>query len=222
VAENDSFRVVYRFNGLRGPVQIGVVNKTNLPLLVDWSKSYFIKKGKYKPLYTPRQNRKYKKRTEEGFGLKISEIEKIIPRQKQEPVPFNGSLNKVSVNLFPKSFLKPGGHPKERKIIQVADYPRKIKKYVFNKDNSRYSFRLQLAVGVEGSFSPPAVLDHSFYISELVVTKVPPEHLPEHADKVMVQKPTITGAILVTTGTIVVGAIVLWLKYFVLPQEENP
>ena len=213
VTENDSFRVVYKFNGIQGPVQIAVVNKTMLPLQVDWNKSFFIKNGKSTSLFTPPLRRKYRKKSEMRMithNVAYSQKEKIIRGQSIEPVQFKGSINKVSLPLFPKGFLK-GGH-KEREMVDMGGESKMVKRSVFSEENSPLGFRLQLALSVEGNPAPPVILDNSFYVSESIQARTAPKNVPEQADKILIHKPTITGAILYTTGVIVGTVAVLWLK----------
>jgi hypothetical protein len=215
VAENDSFRVVYKFWGQDGPVQIAVVNKSVTDLQVDWKKSWFItKKNKYRTLYTPKKRTGKLNYDDAGApGGVISGFEIISPARSPELVLKNNGINKVSLDLFGKGFLRSGGHKKRREQVILSDMTaRMIKKADFSSQNSPYRFRILLSLAVPGKPDQPIVIDNSFYVSELVAAKVAPEHLPELGDRVLVQKPTFTGAVLTGVGTVVGVVAVLIIK----------
>jgi hypothetical protein len=212
IAENDSFRVVYKFNGADGPVEIAIVNKLGIDLQVDWDRSFFIRKEKYRPLYTPSKRRKNKKAEKRGDTDNILEQnEKILRSQSIELVPRRSSLNKESFDLFKKGFLKTGGHKLVRERIRLDGISRKTKKGSFSGNNSPFHFRLLLTLSAQGKPEQSIVVDNSFYISELLFAKISPERLPELEGRIVIQRSTMSGAVLGTIGTIVgtVAAILI-------------
>src|ERR1044072_8385415 len=42
VEENDSVRIQYTFNGPDAPINLVIVNKTSVPIIIDWSRSALI------------------------------------------------------------------------------------------------------------------------------------------------------------------------------------
>lgn len=182
VMENDSLRVAYSFTGESGALQIGIVNKSASGLQVDWNHSFLEKGGRVLPLTTPAEKIQDMKKRKQFAQAAV-----IAGRPDPEFILPKGGLNKESIDLFGTGLLKGVDFRRER--LNTNGPAKKIRKAGFDKEHSPAAFRLRLAILPEGS-PVPVVLDHSFYVSELMQTQVPPHRLPGKGELVYMRGPS--------------------------------
>jgi len=209
IAENDSFRVVYKLEGSDG-LRIGIVNKSGSSLQADWNQSYLLEGNTRRDLFTPKERiKESREKGERGYALQGT----IITReQTPELILPNSSLNKESIYLAMKKFPKTSAYKKEQ--INIGGYSRKIRRAVFTAASSPLVFRLHLALLAGDRQSQPVIVDHSFYVSGVRKTKIPPQHIRDTADIVITERTTVIGIVLGTAATLAILKIGGWLDEF--------
>lgn len=178
VAETDTLKITYNFNGSKGPVHITIYNKSDKPVQVDWKRSALILDEKPIAYYQPVWNIN---------GDITSPIVQTIPASQNVKANVTGEEGKEFIP--PHSFITKEGDyvygkrkffvlPKDavKKDVKIMGWKKQVTNAFFTKENSPLVFRNYLTFvcnedGLEKSFS----VDHTFYVSGILETSVQPE-----------------------------------------------
>jgi len=174
---NDTLTVLYTFNGLNCPINIELHNNHTKPIYVDWSRSFAVIDGKaysywvddamlnaqvetycydYNALSSSVSNVR-------GIVSKEQKVNFIPPRSYTSFTPIWLMNSSINLNGW-KDFLDTNSFTKKRLME---------KKYSFNETNNPMIVRSFLTVSFTENFLDPFYLDHSFWVSEVVETKLP-------------------------------------------------
>lgn len=201
IFENDSVKISYAFNGQNGPVTVGVYNKLEKPVYIDWQKSALIIDDQAIS-YVP-----------DNIALNgtISTVTSHFYYGNSNWLPNSASFSngniKANLNLPKNStYLPPHTQSsintlylKDRKLF-VADTAyhlipmsktygdvvnsEPVKSATFKKDNSPFKFKSYLTLYVvNGNEVSPVTYQQSFYVSRSVLSSVSPEQFDEFAHK---------------------------------------
>jgi hypothetical protein len=204
--ENDTFRVVYNFSGYGGPLQLSVINKSKAMMEVDWEKSFFITGNKSRQLFTPASKIEGEVERETSDGRTFSLSGSLLQQSQKQYIPPGTAVSKVCGEVAGR-FINTETYKMHREKVNVKGFSKKIRRVSLDKQESPVNFRVYLTLRPEdGKY--PVVIDRSFFISELVATKVAPDDMPPSENNVVtVSKFTRVGGVLAAVGGI--GAILL-------------
>lgn len=206
MVENDTFRVVYNFSGYGGPVQLSVVNKSKEMIEVNWERSFFIMGDKSRPLYSPDSRIEGEIERDPVNNRSYSIAGNVRTPAMREYVPPATAMNKVCGTVSSR-FINTELYKMRREKVNVKGFRKKIKRLSLEQGESPIQFRVYLTLNVEAGRGP-VVIDRSFYMSELIATKVSPEDMPPSESNVAtVSKVTGVGGLLAGVGTL--GLLVL-------------
>jgi hypothetical protein len=204
--ENDTFRIVYNFSGYGGPLQVAVVNKSKGMMEVDWEKSFFITGDKSRPLFRPSAKIEGEIEPDPVNDRTFSLSGQVRTSAIREYIPPATSLNRVC-GAVSGQFINTETYKMRREKVNVKGFSRKIRRVSLEKNESPVVFRVYLTLGVEKG-EDPVIVDRSFYVSELIATKVSPDDMPPSENNVAtVSKFTRGGGVLAAVGGL--GAILL-------------
>jgi hypothetical protein len=185
VAENDTLRIVYRFNGYHGPVKITLYNKTNEPIEINWKKSALIFNERATGYYSPNLYLNGTARTDTSRllsfnSLAVSDVKAdIYVNEPSQYIPPRSSLEKVPltlpVNYFQNNEL--AGNEKQTSTSSTG-YRFRYRRIGFTPEQSPAILRSYLSFSM-GSTAREFSLDHSFYVSEIWESASGPEYLRE-------------------------------------------
>lgn len=187
VAENDSVRLTYNFNGANAPINITVQNKLQKPIYIDWQRSALIVNGKAIS-YVPTEMKidggfssssYYNGHHASGFSATHGNIHATasLPTQ-MDFIPPQSYLNKTPMGVTNKLIQNVPDTAFRRYNFTVADgYSVPVKAAVFTENSSPLRFRSYLTLMVGDSTNKPVICEHSFYISQLINTAQPPESI---------------------------------------------
>ena len=167
VAESDTLRITYNFNGKNGPVNIHIYNKSSQALEIDWKRSSLIIGEKPFSFYNPDLRvegsiaRSIVQRT---AGSESSLNATIRGQEGVEFLPPQSSI--VRSGLYIKKGLLDTRSVTTRKEV-IAKTGTKVTKASFSKANSPILFRCYLTFVVPGSGQAIFAAEHSFYVTEL-------------------------------------------------------
>lgn len=177
VAESDTLRITYNFNGKKGPVNITIFNKSGLSFQVDWKKSALIVDDKPTVYYQPDWHINGSVSTSsESLSTSSSLIMANITGQEGlEFLPPHSFISRKGMVIKKSNefFAMPGDVVKEKMKIQGIS--KKTVKGSFTKENSPFVFRSYLTFIQLGSSENMFSVDHSFYVSQLLETVAGPD-----------------------------------------------
>jgi hypothetical protein len=205
---------VYDFRGAAAPLRIGVVNKTSRPIWIDWNRSV-LKYGSQIVLLS--NNETAKEANEEVKN------ESRAPSAPEMIMPLNSS-NRICGTVTDGDFVKRKKYTFTRELIQVGTNTRTLKRATIDEEHSPIVFDVVLSVRPFQNDSV-VVVEHHFYISEIVATTIAPQKLPAHLQRrsAILQSTTLTGtgiAIITTVATIAATIGVLYLKSKLDEEDE--
>lgn len=196
VAETDTVRITYNFNGKKGPVRITVFNKSDIPLLIDWKRSALIIGEKTHTYYQPAWNidgSMITSTTQFFPNTNNSTIQaNITGKEGLEFLPPHASIERVGMVVKAGGAFELPADAAQEKIV-VQGFAKKIKKETYKKDSSPMSFRSFLTFVNSNNPDKIFTTDHGFYVSELMQTLIGPA--------VIWNKPEKPGDTFVVTGT---------------------
>jgi hypothetical protein len=195
VIDNDSFQLVYNFNGANAPVNITIHNKLNIPMYIDWQRSAIIVNDKANS-YVPE-----KVNIEGGFSGGTSTY--TIPAYRNKNYAYNsgysstsGSLSATAVVPEQIAFLPPQTYVTKTPVGVTSEFMQvpdtnwhkiqykmvdgsnlQLKKATFTESTTPLKFRSYLTIMVGESAGKPVVYEHSFYISELLASDQGPSNV---------------------------------------------
>ena len=185
VFENDTFRVVYRFNE---NADVTILNKSARRVVIDWEKSWFSKDT-------------------HSFRQPLS-------GRPIEVIPPYHNTNSEKIKFLGKKFFPVSRDEKKKGHDARSGPDGKIKRISLEKNNTPLSFHVSLSLWIEGE---PSTEDRSFYLAEVIETRVKPENMPAEDHGTIVLKRN-------TVSTVVFGTLALiplTLLYLYLNSERN-
>ncbi len=186
ILENDSLRLKYNFHGHNAPVRIEVLNKLNKPIYIDWKRSALIVNDNaisYLPPAAPITGSVYV-RSSTWFdnvsrSVSTSSTGSIdgslgLPGE-MEFIPPGSQIIKTLMgvtNSFHDNTRK--GVSSREKVYVRFNYTRNVSKITFDEKDSPLRFTSYPTVYADGSLDKPVVLQHHFYISEIIKSNMGP------------------------------------------------
>jgi hypothetical protein len=187
VAENDSLRLVYNFNGVNAPINITIQNKLQKPVYIDWQRSALIVNDKAIS-YVPSEMK-----IEGGFsgssynygnrGSSFSSTSGHIHAMASLPVtvdfiPPQSYLTKTPMGVTNRLIENVPDSAYRRVNFTITDgYAVPVKAATFTETSSPLRFRSYLTLMVGDSAAKPVTCEHTFYISQLIATSQPPQSI---------------------------------------------
>jgi hypothetical protein len=188
VAENDTLRLVYNFNGKDAPIHLTIENKLNVPVHIDWRQSSLIVNNKavsYVPDHMPVSG----VISTSGYGSTsyTSSSGTIDAKVAVPPVvdfiPPHSYIIKNPMGVTNRSVILPDSTLHREKITHSDGTYYFIKRATFTEATSPLRFRSYLTVTVGEANSKLVVYEHIFYVSELVNTGLSPENFGSDISK---------------------------------------
>jgi hypothetical protein len=183
VVENDTVKVLYRFTGYHGPVQITIFNKMNEPLEIDWRKSALIMNNRASSYYTPDMvlngtinNDSLRKLYFFNTRYINANIHAdILVNEPSQFIPPSSSISKIPIALRQENLIfLPIGLKKEK--LQINEYHIvKVKRAEYTVEKSPVSFRSYLTFKCGSGEGKEFSLEYKFYVSEVIQTGSGPE-----------------------------------------------
>jgi hypothetical protein len=183
-AENDSFRLVYNFNGENAPINITVQNKMNVPVYIDWQKSALIVEDKaisYVPSEVPIQGSfhgsTWSTNTSRGSSLGSSSGHIYARAEVPQQIAFLPPGSYVTkapmgvTNRFIESVPDTAWH--KIKLTDPYGITVPVKRAAFTQESSPLRFKSYLTVMIGAEQAKPVVFENSFYINELITANQP-------------------------------------------------
>ena len=191
VVENDTLKVVYRFNGYHGPVRITIFNKTNELLEVNWRKSALIMKEDALSYYTP--NMVLNGTINEDCLRKLYFFHSrysnanirtdILVNEPSQFIPPQSSISKIPLVLLQKNLAFLGRDLKKQKR-KVSDYTNiKVIKEEYSSEKSLVNFRSYLTFNHGADQGKEFSIQHHFYVSEIMQTASGPSSFEQTTQK---------------------------------------
>lgn len=181
--ENDSIRVTYYFWGENGIVQIGINNKLDKPIYIDWKKSFY-KNAEHELSYAPEivitdENRKvYEQYAFEGrflhsidyemnyntassneFATKVEDVTEIKPYGYYMRLKYH--LTPKQIYTFTESAKKLSEPSFENEGSFVTVYEAS-----FDKSNSPFVFYSTVVFSADKDFSVASTIKSDFFVSK--------------------------------------------------------
>jgi hypothetical protein len=183
VIENDSLRLVYNFNGFNAPVNITIQNKLSVPVYIDWQRSALIVNDQAIS-YVPAEMRidggfqgsSYKYSSISGYKTTSGHIQATASLPPSvDFMPPQTYLTKSQLSI-PNRLIEqvPETAFHREKYAPVEGIRVSVKKATFTEATSPLRFRSYLTIMVGELTTKPLILEHSFYVSELMTTGAVP------------------------------------------------
>ena len=180
VFDNDTLQIHYKFDGNNGPASVGIINKLDVPLYVDWQRSSLIVEGRSLSR-VPELARFHAASTTNNFvawNYTTSDITGTI----DQPKPFGfvppGSYIQSQPVYLHDQFSIPSGEMNAR---VTRGSTQKYKS--FDKDDSPLLFRSYITVSTAADFTTPMVFDHEFWVSEVLQSAVGPSNMKVYPNR---------------------------------------
>lgn len=187
VLENDSLRLKYNFYGYNAPIRIEVQNKLKKPIYIDWKRSALIVNENaisYVPPSAPisgsvsvsssttfnNLNRSVTTSSSGNISGSVGlppDIE-FIPPASQVSKTLMGVTNSFHDNPEKDRFTV------EKVLRNNVSYTGRVWRAAFDEKDSPLRFASYLTIYVDGSTETPVVLQHNFYISEIIKSNIGP------------------------------------------------
>lgn len=183
-AENDTVKITYAFNGEQGPVQIGIYNKLQTPLYVDWNKSALIVNGDRKS-YSGKNAvlSAQVDGTESRFMSSVSQTGTIngtiISNEASGFIPPQAWAKESQLTLGQKAFPLPASTGRDKKKVSGII----VDAYAYTREQSPLTFRSFITLSTHADLSSPVFFDHEFWVSEVVQTSTKPKNFPVQPDR---------------------------------------
>ena len=181
VEENDSVKVVYRFSGYNGPLQLSIFNKLEEGVRIDWSRSFMIRGITSVPLYKPTELIQAELTRGGSYhysGTTSAQFNVTIPATSVEFLPPQTEILRACAEAVAANHVLTddlGGRNENLKIINEAGYGYKVRRTALSKEISPVQFRVFLYFLPSEGNGPGWSIDRSFYVSEIIDMKTEPE-----------------------------------------------
>lgn len=187
VAENDSVKVTYHFNGDHGPVQITIYNKTSEPLEINWKRSALIMNDKATSYYTPNMTMSGsidhlyvpEKKTDLNVRSESNLDAKITADQETQFILPNSSVTKATVQLPVNFIFIPADKQKKTAYKEISDYTATFKETTYTKEQSPVSFRSYLWFDNPKDPAKQFSMEQKFYVSDIRQAAIDPIGFPQ-------------------------------------------
>jgi hypothetical protein len=186
VVENDTLKLIYRFNGYHGPIQITIFNKTNNPVEINWRKSALIMHEKAFGYYTPnmvlngtinqdslRPPYFFKTRFDADIHADI------LVNEASQFIPPKSSISKIPLEIPQEYLIQLPENLKKEKLKSSGDYEVKFKREKYGVEHSPINFRSYLTFRFGSNPGTEFSLEHQFYISEIMESTDSPLNFPQ-------------------------------------------
>jgi hypothetical protein len=181
VAENDTLKLIYNFNGQDAPINLTIENKLNVPVYIDWRQSSLIVNNKavsYVPDYMPVSGvistAGYRSTSYTSSSGTIDA--KVAVPPVVDFIPPHSYIIKNPMGVTNRSVILPDSTVHREKIVHPDGTYYTIKRATFTEASSPLRFRSYLTVAVGEADGKPVVYEHVFYVSELVNSGLGPEN----------------------------------------------
>jgi hypothetical protein len=181
VVENDSLKLVYNFNGYKGPIHITIQNKLGVPVYVDWQRSAIIVNDKIKP-YVSAETKiegSFESSSYQTSGVNRGQLQAtaVLP-PTIDFIPPRAIINKNAMyvtNGFNSRI--PDTAFQKLKYTIAEGVTARVKKATFTEATSPLRFRsfITYMIGEPGTKS--FAFENSFFISEVMNTGSGPEKM---------------------------------------------
>lgn len=182
--ENDTLRLTYYFWAEKGMIQIGITNKLDDTLYIDWGKSFF-QNGDDKLSYAPETDLNaenqalYQEYIFNARGLKTvdyvtmnSAVGKSDAAHRAESITAikpHSYYMRAKFHLTRGEFYRFATSVKAKSVARSTDVNAKANIYEqeFTKDDSKMKFSSFLTYSAKKDFKTPSVVKHNFYVSKI-------------------------------------------------------
>ncbi len=182
VAENDTAKIVYSFNGANFPVTVEVFNKLNKPLYVDWTKSALIIDGQTLSFWQDRAQLNgstsgYTTKAWEGVYYHWGDISGTLT--KDERVSFIAPQSYIKATRF---YLKSRPFDTRNHVSVKKESANSSngevywKEYTFDKQTSPLRFKSYITLSTDKDFSTGFHFTNSFWVKGISQTIVSPRY----------------------------------------------
>jgi hypothetical protein len=181
VAETDTLRITYNFNGKNGPVNIHIYNKSSTALEVDWKRSSLIIGEKPLSFYNPdlQINGSIARSIVQPRGSGASLDATVHAQEGVEFLPPHASITRSGLYIT-KRLLDTRSLATSKEVIRGTMSKVNLYSASFSKNNSPMLFRCYLSFVVPASGEAIFATEHSFYVIELKEGVAQPQYvIPE-------------------------------------------
>lgn len=184
IFENDSVKINYRFSGNNGPAVIGVYNKLNVPLYVNWQRSSLIIDEESVSRVPETAGFSATATTNNWSRWNNINTTTDISGNIQQPVqtgfiPPNSYIQSQPIYLLNEVTVP----TEEMKSKRMTGYVSLVKYKSFDFEDSPLVFRSYITVATTADFAQPIVFDHKFWVSEVVRTAISPSSMKPYFDR---------------------------------------
>jgi hypothetical protein len=179
--ENDTMRIEYNFSGLSGPVAIRIVNKTDLPLYVDWKRSSIIINDKAISYFNPdgridgtinSQSIQLTNQVSAGdaaihANLRLQPGSSFIPPQTYSQNTY------VYLSSFVNPRIPIEQMKREKLLIDKFEY--NLRRIFFSESNTPLFFKSYITFILGDNSGQPFSKQHDFYVGSFTRTSLKPE-----------------------------------------------
>jgi hypothetical protein len=191
--ENDTFSILYTFNGRNGPLQMTLNNKSAHPLFIDWSRSAYIANGQQYSLW------------EDGFGQ--NPVVQIAPKAQDSFIKRYLSVGFIELPDFQK----------QKSTLDTNTGKVNADLYDYTEENSPLNFSVYLTIADDVNFKNARGLSHNFWLKEINSTMASPGTLKSYGKNQFHNQKMSAGGHLITIGALA-GAIAILIA--IAPEEE--
>jgi hypothetical protein len=174
VAENDTMRIVYNFNGRSAPVRISFENKLDVPIFIDWQRSALMV-GKNIFNYMP--GRASLQAEINNLSLTSNSATtthtitgSIVLPETMEFIPPRSHTFKTPMYLPGRSIGKLPDSVRHRVRVPSGSKTQKVRMARFTEENSPLKFRSYITYMIGEPATRPVAHEHYFYVSESMIT----------------------------------------------------
>lgn len=169
VMESDTLDIIYNFHGKGGPVTVTIYNRSMKALQVDWKRSALIIGGKPLVYYDAQMQVNRIPGTSWRSGDPL--VATISSDNSIDFIPPGSSISRGGLML--SAYPLPAGHLKEETISKNG-FKSRIRQADYTPDDSPLPFRSYITFIHGPAGSEEFVVDHSFYVSQIVETHSAP------------------------------------------------
>ena len=187
--ENDTIKVMYRFNGLDGPVSVSIFNKRSEAVLIDWDASALVVNG---------QSHSFVRHLASVTGEISSNEYRWSKSMASQGGTFNGTAQYAATpaSIAPHSYINSStvalgdfvtakidrlNSATEWRTIGGFQYRVKTKKY--ERNDSPIQVRAYVVYSSALLPNKKSSFDHTFWVSEMALSTFPPTQYPGYASK---------------------------------------
>jgi hypothetical protein len=173
VMETDTLVITYNFHGYKGPVQISIQNKSKEAIQIDWKRSSLIIGDNPVNYFNPEMQIRATVENERPlfnnrqYNTKSRLRGTITSQEGMEFIPPGSVITNADLYLAEELIDTSAKGLRTEKIRSAGMYM-KVKRGNFSRLTSPVPFRSYLTFITAGTESRTFIVDHSFYISQLI------------------------------------------------------